>query len=117
MNSTETIIQQRQKERKALKLFLLSSLVGSLAFHAGVMALKVGDRGGNLPIDPTEEEMEVVVEEASPEEPIQESIAAIEPPSESDVSDVPEEVAFAPEVAPPSLAPESQRRSKRCRCT
>jgi hypothetical protein len=94
MNSTETIIQQRQKERKALKLFLLSSLVGSLAFHAGVMALKVGDRGGNLPIDPTEEEMEVVVEEASPEEPIQESIAAIEPPSESDVSDVPEEVAF-----------------------
>jgi hypothetical protein len=108
MNSTETIIQQRQKERKALKLFLLASLVGSVTLHAGVMAFKVGDRGGNLPIDPTEEEMEVVVEEAPPEQPIQEAIAAIEPPSETEVPDVPEEVAFAPEVAPPQpLAPES----------
>ena len=106
--STETIVQQRHKERKALKLFLLTSLVGSLAFHAGVMALKVGDRADNLSIDPTEEEMEVVIEEASPEQPIQEQVDALEPPSESDVPDVPEEVAFAPEVASlQPLAPDS----------
>ncbi|MBM0744116.1 energy transducer TonB [Phormidium sp. CLA17] len=108
MNHSQTVVQQRQKEGKALKNFLIASLVGSLSFHAAVMALQVSDRGGNLPIDPTEEEMEVVVEEASPEQPLQEQIAEIEPPSETDVPDVPEEVAFAPEVAPPQpLVPES----------
>ncbi|UBF26356.1 energy transducer TonB [Kovacikia minuta CCNUW1] len=104
MNSSESVVRQRQKEGKALKIFLVSSLLGSLALHAVAMTFKVGNFWSYLPTAPEEEEMELVVEAAPPEEPVPEEVTAeVEPPP-----DVPEEVTYATEVAPPPpLAPES----------
>ena len=106
MNSSEAVNQQRQKEGKALKVFLVSSLVGSLAFHAVAMTFKVGNLWNPLPTD-QEDEMELIVEDVPTEEPVPEQVAEVEPPPEPEA--VPEEVAFAPEIAPPPpLAPDSQ---------
>ncbi|WP_421654600.1 energy transducer TonB family protein [Leptothermofonsia sp. ETS-13] len=106
MNSSESVVQQRQKEGRALKIFLISSLIGSLALHAAAMTFKVGNFWSVIPEVPENDEMELVVEETPPEEPIPEEVLAeVEPPPE----EIPEEVTFAPELAPPPpLAPENQ---------
>jgi TonB family protein len=114
MNSFELISQQRQKESKLLKIFLASSLMGSLVIHAGAMPLRVGNFWNDLSI--AVEEGEIVVEEgemkvtaieSSPEKPIEEALMAEEPPLEPNI---PQEVEFVPDPAPPpiALAPESQ---------
>jgi len=107
MNSLELITQQRQKEGKLLKVFLVSSLFASLAFHAGAMTLRVGNFWSNVPTLETEDEIEVTVVEDAPEEAIKENLLTDEPPPEPEIAP---EVAFAPELAPPPipLAPESQ---------
>lgn len=103
MNSLELITQQRRKEAKLLKLFLLSSLLASLVFHAGAMTVRVGNFWRSEPTVEEEAEIEVTVTEAPPEEPIKEDGVIPEP-------EIPQEVAFAPELAPPPipLAPASQ---------
>lgn len=106
MDSLELISHQRQKERKFLKIFLVSSLVGSLAVHAGAMTLRVGNFWRNAPTLKEEDEIEVTVTEDIPEETIQENLVT-EPPPEPDI---PPEVAFAPDIPSPPIpfAPESQ---------
>ncbi len=114
MNSFELISQQRQKESKLLKIFLASSLMGSLVIHASAMPLRVENFWNDLSI--AVEEGEIVVEEgemkvtaieSSPEKPIEEALIAEEPPLEPNI---PQEVEFVPDPAPPpiALAPESQ---------
>jgi TonB family protein len=107
MNSSESVLQQREKEGRALKIFLISSLTGSLVLHAAAMTFKVGNFWSVTPEFPEDDEIELVVEETPPEEPIAEEVVAeVEPPPEPEV---PEEVTFAPELAPPPpLAPENQ---------
>ncbi len=110
MNSLELISQQRQKESRLLKIFLVSSLMGSLVLHASSMAMRVGnfwtDLSNVLPTVVAEDEIEVTVIDNSPENPIPEALTE-EPPSKPDI---PPEVAFVPDLAPPpiALAPESQ---------
>ncbi len=107
MNSSESVVQQREKEGRALKIFLISSLTGSLVLHAAAMTFKVGNFWSVTPEVPEDDEMELVVEETPPEEPIPEEVVAeVEPPPEPEV---PEEMTFVPELAPPPpLAPENQ---------
>lgn len=106
MNVPELVSQQRQKERRGLKIFLVSSLVGSLAFHAGAMTLRVGNYWSDTPPLEEEDEIEVTVTEDEIEE-LKENVLIAEPPLEPEV---PQEVAFAPDIAPPPLplAPETQ---------
>ncbi|MCS6813406.1 MAG: TonB family protein [Cyanobacteria bacterium] len=94
MNSLTSVVQQRQKEQRALRLFLASSLAGSLVFHIGAMSLQVKNWWDvNLQPDETDE-TELVVEDLAPEEPtLKEPIAEVPPP---DV-DLPQAVAFVPE--------------------
>lgn len=109
MNSLERILYQRHKEQKALKLFLLCSMLGSLAIHGLAMTVRVGNVW-NAAIAPTQtDEMEVVVEET----PVEPSTAA---PTVPELEEPPtavatmQEVAIASQLAPAPipLAPNSQ---------
>lgn len=110
MNSLDSIIQQRQKEGKALKVFLLSSAIGSLALHITALTLPVGMVWHDVTASEEADEIEITVTEALPEEalpePTPEELVADVPPLPE--PDLPQEVAFAPDMAPPPLAPESQ---------
>lgn len=94
MTSLTSIVQQRQKEQRALKLFLASSLASSLVFHIGAMSLQVKN-WWDVGSQPNEsDETELVVEDLAPEEPaLKELIAKVPPPE----IDLPQEVAFLPE--------------------
>lgn len=109
MNSLELITQQRQKERKFLKIFLVSSLLGSLVCHAGAMTLRMESFWSNVPtLKEEEDEIEVSVTEVdTPEVPVQEDLVMEEPPPEPEPL---QEAAFAPDITPPPipLTPESQ---------
>lgn len=109
MNSIERILHQRHKEQKALKLFLLSSVLGSLAVHSIAMTVRVGNFWNPGSDHPQEDEMEVVVEEASAEQPIAETPIAEPEESATTVATV-QEVAIASQLAPAPipLAPQSQ---------
>ncbi|MDX2243004.1 MAG: energy transducer TonB [Leptolyngbyaceae cyanobacterium bins.302] len=108
MNSLELVTQQRQKEQKFLKIFLISSLLGSLVFHVGAMTLKVGNFWSSVPpLAEEADEIEVTVTEADvPEESVKEELLTETPPE----PEPPQELAFAPDISPPPipLAPESQ---------
>ncbi|MGC8712389.1 MAG: TonB family protein [Leptodesmis sp.] len=107
MNSLELISQQRQKETRILKFFLASSLVGSLAFHAGAMTLRVGNFERIIPAVEPEAEIEVTITDENLEEPMRENLAIAESLPEPEI---PQAIAFAPDVPPPPipLAPVSQ---------
>lgn len=107
MNSLELISQQRQKEHRLLKLFLVVSLLGSCAFHVGAMTLQVGTYWNTAPDLEEEDEIEVTVTEDVPEEVIQENMITEAPLL---APEIPQDVAFAPDIPPPPipLAPESQ---------
>ncbi|MDX2239838.1 MAG: hypothetical protein NW224_04050, partial [Leptolyngbyaceae cyanobacterium bins.302] len=71
MNALDLVSQQRQKEQKILKLFLISSLISSVAFHAGAMTLRVGNYWSDTPLV-EESEIEVTVTEDALEDPVKE---------------------------------------------
>ena len=120
MDSQNLITQQRQKEGKALKVFLIGSLLSSLAFHASAMSLSVGNIWSYIPQLEEPKEIEVTVTETPPEKPLAEELPKETPPEKAiarePVTEVPppepkisQEVAFTPKtVAPPPLAPQSQ---------
>ncbi|EKQ67012.1 TonB family protein [Leptolyngbyaceae cyanobacterium JSC-12] len=100
MNSLKLVTQQRQKEQKVLKVFLVGSLLGSLVVHAGAMTLQVGKLWNPLPQEKETDEIEITVTNDMVEEPVKEDV----------LPDVPQEVALDPDIAPPPipLAPETQ---------
>lgn len=109
MNSLERILHQRHKEQKALKLFLIGSVLGSLAAHGLAMTVRVGNFWTSA-IDPTQnDEMEVVVEEMPVEQPTVETPVA-EPEEPPTAVATVQEVAIASQQAPAPipLAPASQ---------
>ncbi len=113
MNSLELISQQRQKESRFLKVFLASSLMGSLVLHASSMTMRVGNFWNNLPTATEEDEIEVMVIENSPERPLQETLPTEEPPLQPEI---PQEVALVPDptiaLTPKATRPVEEPSSK-----
>jgi TonB family protein len=94
------VTAQRTKEGKAIRTFLLWSLLGSAAFHAIAMAAAPTAFWNSLP-EATEETIEVVAEPETPiepEKPVEQKVETTPPEAASEVS-------FAP---PPPLAPDTQ---------
>lgn len=105
----DLVTAQRKKERKAIRTFLLWSLLGSAAFHAIVMASAPTAFWNSLP-DAEADTIEVVVEPEvpiAPEKPEAQKLEqTVHPPEPDVVPEVAPEMAFAP--PPPPLAPTSQ---------
>jgi TonB family protein len=109
MNSLDRILHQRHKEQKALKLFLLVSVLGSLAAHGIAMTVRVGNFWHPVGDRAQEDEMEVVVEDAPMEQPAAETTVP-EPEEPPTAVATVQEVAIASQLAPAPipLAPDSQ---------
>lgn len=109
MNSLDRLLHQRRKEQKTLKLFLLCSVLGSLAAHGLAMTVRVGNFWNSTPDSTQVDEMEVVVEESPVEQPVPETTAP-EPEEPPTAVATVQDVAIASQLAPAPipLAPENQ---------
>ena len=80
MNLQQRVNQQRNKEGRSLKIFMGSSLMGSLACHALALNVSLVDLWSPQSIPETIDEIEVQVlevpvpEELIPEDPIPEAL-------------------------------------------
>ena len=63
---SSVIVEQREKEAEALKSFLFCSLIASLVFHIGVLALGIGKCMQRVS-ETKEELIEIAVVETVPE--------------------------------------------------
>lgn len=108
MNPSDRILHQRHKEQKALKLFLLCSVLGSLVAHGMTMTVRVGNIW-NPAASTSDDDMEVVVEDA-PDAPPTAEKSVTEPEEPPTAVATVEEVAISSQLAPAPipLAPDSQ---------
>jgi TonB family protein len=94
MSLSETCIQQREQDAKKVKLWLVSNLMISALFHAGLLALAFSGLLDRELVIPEEEAIEFIVIEEEVVEPEPEEV--IEEP-EPIVEEIPEEVIEEPE--------------------
>ena len=101
MDLQQRVNQQRQKEDRSLKVFIGTSLMGSLACHALALSLPVADFWSQHSTAETIDEIEIQITDLPPEETIVEPETLI--PEEA-VAEIISEVSLAPEPLP--LAPD-----------
>lgn len=104
MGILELTTAQREKERKFLFKFVLLSLLGSVILHA--IAMAVPTPGVWRQAEAKDDEMEVVIENAEERPKVEEPQEIVKEP-EPEIAPEPQEVAFAPDLAP-TLAPDTQ---------
>lgn len=109
MNSLDRILHQRHKEQRALRLFLLCSVLGSLAAHAIAMTVQVGNFWNPVVDSTHEDDVEVVLEDVPVDQSAAEKIVT-EPEEPPTAVATVQEVAIASQLAPAPipLAPENQ---------
>jgi TonB family protein len=100
------VTAQRRKEKQSFNRLLLLGLLGSAAFHLISMASPTPGIWRSPAID--DGEMEVVVDNAEAP-PLPEEIVKVPEPDPIEPEPIAQEVAFAPDIAPPmSLAPDTE---------
>ncbi|MEA5598155.1 energy transducer TonB [Rivularia sp. UHCC 0363] len=92
MSFSSTALQQRERELKALRLFLACSLIGSLIFHVALLASGIGRYLLNKVPEIDSEPVEITLLDAPPEE--------IEPKQEVKPKPKPEPKKIEPKLEP-----------------
>jgi TonB family protein len=104
MTFSDTVAQQREKQAKALKQFVMVSLAGSVVLHSGGLFLKISDLW--TPNEPVSEDITIVVTpKDEPETAIAPDVPLSEPIATPEFSSAPVEPFSEPTVADAPVAP------------